>query len=79
VFGHIASIGFTILAAVSLAALLVLVWQAKRRPDTSGQHVALGRSFAAGMGLGPRDPGSPFVCMRSANGYPRLLARAAGL
>jgi lysophospholipase L1-like esterase len=59
--------------------LLVLFWQGKRKPDTSGQYVALGSSFAAGIGLGPRDPGSPLVCMRSTNGYPQLLARQTKL
>ena len=72
---------WAIVAVVVLAmgTLLMLVLQAKRKPDTSGQYVALGSSFAAGLGLGPRDPGSPFVCMRSANGYPQQLARLIGL
>lgn len=43
------------------------------------QYVALGSSFAAGLGLGPRAAGSPFFCMRSINGYPQQLARMAGL
>jgi lysophospholipase L1-like esterase len=43
------------------------------------QYVALGSSFAAGLGLGPRSPGSPFFCMRSNNGYPQQLSRIAGL
>ena len=45
----------------------------------NGRYVALGSSFAAGIGLGPRAPGSPFFCFRSANGYPHLLAQMAGL
>lgn len=68
-----------IVAGVLLIGLLVLFFQGKARPDTSGQYVALGSSFAAGIGLGPRAPGSPFVCMRSTGGYPRLLAKMAGL
>jgi lysophospholipase L1-like esterase len=59
--------------------LLVLLWQGKRKPDMLGQYVALGSSFAAGLGLGSRDPGSPFACMRSSNGYPHILARMTGL
>jgi lysophospholipase L1-like esterase len=43
------------------------------------QYVALGSSFAAGLGLGQRSPGSPFFCMRSDNGYPQQLSRIAGL
>jgi lysophospholipase L1-like esterase len=65
--------------AVLSTALLVLVWQGKRKPDTTGQYIALGSSFAAGIGLGPRQPGSPLVCLRSIMGYPQLLARMTGL
>jgi lysophospholipase L1-like esterase len=72
-------VGLVGLGAVLLTVLLVLVWQGKRKPDTSGQYIALGSSFAAGIGLGPRDPGSPLVCMRSINGYPQLLARQTKL
>jgi len=67
------------LITIVLLALAVLIWQGRRTPDKSSQYIALGSSFAAGMGLGPRDPGSPFVCMRSYNGYPHLLARTVGL
>jgi len=74
-----AVIGTLTLAALALAVLFILVWQGKRKPDTSGQYVALGSSFAAGLGLGPREPGSPFVCLRSTNGYPHHLARLTGL
>lgn len=41
----------------------------------SAYYVALGSSFAAGLGLGPRAPGSPIVSQRSQNGYPQQLAR----
>lgn len=73
-FRRIALIGLAALVTMLLALLLVLAWQGKRRPDTSGRYIALGSSFAAGVGLGPRDPDSPLVCMRSSNGYPHLLA-----
>lgn len=77
--GKLAIYGISVLAALALAVLLVLFWQGKRDPDTSAQYVALGSSFAAGLGLGPREPGSPLVCMRSTNGYPHHLARLTGL
>jgi len=69
----------TALALVAGALLCTLIWQGQRKPDTTGQYVALGSSFAAGIGLGPRDPKSPWVCMRSVNGYPGQLARLTGL
>ena len=43
--------------------------------NSGSEYVALGSSFAAGLGLGPRAPGSPLVCQRSVNGYPQQLAR----
>ncbi len=39
----------------------------------------MGSSFAAGPGVGRRDPGSPRICMRSNANYPHLLANARGL
>ncbi|WP_303761010.1 SGNH/GDSL hydrolase family protein [Sphingobium yanoikuyae] len=68
------SLTFFVLAVVAL-----LYHQGKQKPDTGGQYVALGSSFAAGLGLGSRQPGSPFICMRSTHGYPHLLARSLGL
>jgi len=67
------------LSTLALAILLVLLWQGTRKPETSGQYVALGSSFAAGLGLGPREPGSPFVCLRSAQGYPHIVSAMTGL
>lgn len=43
------------------------------------RYVAMGSSFAAGPGVGRRDPGSARVCARSAENYPYLLARTRGL
>lgn len=57
----------------------VLSYRIRQRPIGNPQYVALGSSFAAGIGLGPRAPGSPLVCMRSINGYPQQLARLRGL
>lgn len=52
---------------------------ADSRPPVRAQYVALGSSFAAGIGLGPRAPGSPRACRRTINGYPQQLARLCGL
>ncbi len=43
--------------------------------EGSSRYVALGSSFAAGIGLGARLEGSPRACRRTANGYPQQLAR----
>jgi lysophospholipase L1-like esterase len=71
------------LAALAIGAallgLVVLYAQASRRPEGRPQYVALGSSFAAGLGLGSRAPRSPFVCQRSENGYPSESARLLGL
>lgn len=56
-----------------------LYWQGTQEPDTSGEYVALGSSFAAGIGLGQRVPGSPIHCFRTTGGYPTLVAKQAGL
>ncbi len=70
-----------LLAAVIAGSLGValLAYQGRQRPDSGAEYVALGSSFAAGLGLGPRVPGSPIVCQRSVNGYPQQLARLSGL
>ncbi|RYE64673.1 MAG: SGNH/GDSL hydrolase family protein [Oxalobacteraceae bacterium] len=65
--------------ALALVATGVLFYQGKSKPETTGEYVALGSSFAAGLGLGPQVAGSPLICMRSANGYPHRLARRLGL
>lgn len=44
-------------------------------PEGGAFYVALGSSFAAGLGLGRRSPSSPIISMRSCNGYPQQLAR----
>jgi lysophospholipase L1-like esterase len=56
-----------------------LIYQAKQTPKMNAPYVALGSSYAAGVGLGPRAPGSPWLCGRSGNGYPQQLARLMGL
>jgi lysophospholipase L1-like esterase len=53
----------------------VLYLQARQKPEGRPQYVALGSSFAAGIGLGTRVKGTPIVCQRSDSGYPAQLAR----
>jgi lysophospholipase L1-like esterase len=67
-------------AALLLVALLTIIvatlyWQAQQKPTGTPTLVALGSSFAAGIGLGERATGSPLVCQRSMNGYPQQLSR----
>jgi lysophospholipase L1-like esterase len=66
-----------VLALVALALIIgaTLYWQARQKPTGQPVAVALGSSFAAGIGLGDRAAGSPMVCQRSRNGYPQQLAR----
>jgi lysophospholipase L1-like esterase len=63
------------LLGLILSVVAMLYWQAGQKPQGAPKLVALGSSFAAGIGLGDRAAGSPFVCQRSRNGYPQLLAR----
>lgn len=77
--GYAVGVLLIIIFAFSLLVLSILFYQGKRRVVANGQYVALGSSFAAGIGLGPRAPGSPLVCQRTLNGYPQKLAALAGL
>lgn len=56
-----------------------LYWQAQTKPQGIPQYVALGSSFAAGIGLGERVAGSPLVCQRTVDSYPQTLARMTGM
>ncbi|NBB50439.1 SGNH/GDSL hydrolase family protein [Rhizobium sp. CRIBSB] len=69
--------GLTAVVGASIFGLFF--WQGSRPVDTSGEYVALGSSFAAGIGLGPRAPGSPLQCLRTRGGYPSLVAERTGL
>lgn len=75
--------GLLLVAAIIVgfiaAAALWLILDARRTPTGNPEYVALGSSYAAGAGLGPRQPGSPRLCGRSINGYPPRLARKLGL
>ena len=70
--------GVALLGIVTIG-FFALVYQGRRRTRARPQYVALGSSFAAGIGLGERAPGSPRICMQSINGYPQQLARLLGL
>jgi hypothetical protein len=63
-----------LLTLLALIVLGIVYWQGKRPPQGQPGYVALGSSYAAGPGLGERVPGSPFLCMRTADNYPRQLA-----
>jgi lysophospholipase L1-like esterase len=67
--------GMLALVALALIIVATLYWQAQQKPTGQPVIVALGSSFAAGIGLGDRAAGSSIVCQRSLNGYPQQLAR----
>jgi hypothetical protein len=56
-----------------------LYWQAAKTTDQSGEYIALGSSFAAGIGLGQRAHDSPIQCFRTVGGYPTLVAKKTGM
>jgi lysophospholipase L1-like esterase len=68
-------------AILSIAALLVLVSCGPQRADAPqpDDYVAMGSSFAAGPGVGHRDPGSPLACGRSDRNYAHLVAAQLGM
>lgn len=70
------ALGLTLLAA---GIALWLVLDARRTPTAEPEYVAIGSSYAAGAGLGPRQSGSPILCSRSNEGYPPRLARTLNL
>ena len=76
---RIAGAGAGIAAAAGLAILGFLYWQGRQAPPTHGAYVALGSSFAAGIGLGASAPESPVQCFRTMAGYPALVAQRTGL
>ena len=70
----IAAIFGIMLSVLAIGIALVFV-QGRRAPEGDPVYVAMGSSFAAGIGLGSRVPGSPVLCMRTINSYPQQLAR----
>lgn len=67
------------LTFLTLAAFTIVWWQARRPMVGQPEYVAMGSSFAAGIGLGSAAPGSPSICMRSLKGYPAQVSGMAGL
>jgi lysophospholipase L1-like esterase len=64
------------LIAVALAAgFFLILYQGKRTPVGDPHYVAMGSSFAAGIGLGARAAGSPIACMRTVEGYPSRVSK----
>ncbi|TYC94765.1 SGNH/GDSL hydrolase family protein [Novosphingobium sp. BW1] len=51
---------------------------AAKKLQSEVHYVALGSSYAAGIGLGDKVPNSPPVCMRGEGSYPRVLAQIIG-
>lgn len=76
---RIAGAGLGLVAATGVAIAGFFYWQGQQAPATDGAYVALGSSFAAGIGLGARARGSPVQCFRTEGGYPSLLAQRANL
>jgi lysophospholipase L1-like esterase len=68
-----------IIGGGAVAVFGLLYWQAAKTTDQSGEYVALGSSFAAGIGLGQRAHDSPIQCFRTVGGYPTLVAKKTGL
>ena len=72
---------FLLAAAVILAGLFIafILVPGRRVPQGNPEYVALGSSFAAGLGLGPRVEGSAVAAGRTINSYPQKFARLSGL
>lgn len=72
---------FLAAVAVILAGLFVafILAPGRRAPRGNPEYVALGSSFAAGLGLGPRVAGSAVAAGRTINSYPQKFARLSGL
>lgn len=74
-YGRVLKWGALTGAGAAIAVVAGCVYQVRNPPVANGWYVALGSSYAAGLGMGPRAPGSPVVSQRSINGYPQQLAR----
>lgn len=75
------SLYFLAAAALILAGLFVafILVPGRRAPQGNPEYVALGSSYAAGLGLGPRVKGSALAAGRTINSYPQKFARLSGL
>jgi len=76
---RIVSVTAGLVAVTAFAIFAFLYWQGSRQPAPDGEYVALGSSFAAGIGLGPPAPDSPVQCLRTTAGYPARVAKRTGL
>jgi lysophospholipase L1-like esterase len=70
---------FGIVIVLIALGVAFVAYQGTRAPAGEARYVALGSSFASGVGLGDPAPRSPFLCGRSLNGYPQHLAQALSL
>lgn len=66
------------IAATLVGTLYYSDASAAKQPQSELHYVALGSSYAAGIGLGDKVPNSPPVCMRGEGSYPRVLAQNIG-
>ncbi len=76
---RILKITLLLIVLTALSICSILYYQGQQEPRKNAPYVALGSSFAAGIGLSDRVSGSPIVCLRSMQGYPQQLARLIGL
>jgi lysophospholipase L1-like esterase len=70
---------FGLLVALVAICVGAIAYQGARAPQGEPRYVALGSSFASGVGLGAPAAHSPFLCGRSEHGYPPQLAQLVGL
>lgn len=71
-----------LLAVIIVVVAIGFAWlyrDTHRTPHGAAEYVALGSSFAAGPGVGEQDPDSPYLCLRSTENYPHLLAAKRNL
>ncbi len=76
---RILKIALLLIVLAILCIFATLYYQGQQKSRKNAPYVALGSSFAAGIGLGDRASGSPIICLRSMQGYPRNVARETGL
>lgn len=71
-----ATVGLLLLFTVAVLGITAFLFiQAQKKPDTNAYYVALGSSYAAGLGLGESADGTPLVCQRTIKSYSQQLAR----
>lgn len=65
----------TAAVAVLVLATGIAGTPAQAATEPGARYVAMGSSFAAGLGIQPPQPGTPAACGRSVNNYAGLVAR----